>query len=347
MSKLIQGSFTVPTPAVNKFISLPYLPYSFEWVNKTKFGTTTANSVVTRGIAYSDDANANGGYVNISTGSAMNQVILDVNTGIQFISQNSYGFGPTLTISGIVAATGVVTTTTNHGYAIGDTVRLYGTTGMLQVSGNSYDVTAVTANTFTIGTVPTSGFAANATAGFCKKVLFPDLYIPEHCFITNLSYGATTTVTTNIVHNFVVGQEVRFVMPTVSGTVWGPSQLNGVTAFVLTVSATSFTVNINSTGYPTFTWPTSAQAAAGLTYPQVYAVGDQNTGYSLNSSGNVPYLGVTNGIIGIPGAFAANTRQGVIFPAAATFNSGTATNLFAASDVVEWSAVFPDQILNQ
>lgn len=236
-------------------------------------------------------------------------------------------------------------TVTGHGYSTGDTVWVYGTTGMLQISGVPYVITVVDANNFTIP-VNSSGFAAAATAGNVKKFLFPDLYIPELCVITGVATGTTTVITTNINHNFVVGQEVGFIIP----SAWGMTQLDSNVylqsnfqpqqAYVTAVTANTLTVNINSTGFTAFSYPTSATAALGLTFPQVYAIGDQNTGYSLTSSGLVPFLGVTNGVIGIPGAFVANTRQGVIV------GTGNGTEVIhATSDVIRWRATFPDALL--
>ena len=162
-----------------------------------------------------------------------------------------------------------------------------------------------------------------------------------------MTQASSAVITTSFNHNFVVGQEVGFTIP----SAWGMTQLdsavylqssNGIPqqAYVTAVTANTLTVNINSTGFTAFAYPTSATAGLGLTFPQVYALGDQNTGYSLTSTGAVPYLGIKNGIIGIPGAFAANTRQGVIV------GTGNGTEIIHANnDVVAWRATFPDAVL--
>ena len=343
-SKIIRGTFK--STGVNKPLYFPMVPDMIEIWNKTKYATTT-NHVGTSGIGFAEDT-AGTAYIQAATGAvgALGNVL--TSGGFTFFSAGSYSFGAVQAMAStfVTQAAAANITVTGHGYSTGDTVWVYGTTGMLQIAGVPYVITKVDANNFTIP-VNSSGFAAAATAGFVKKFNFPDLYIPETCVITNITQANPCVITTNVNHNFVVGQEVGFVVP----SAWGMTQLdsyqtlqanNGIPqqAYVTAVTANTLTVNINSTGYTAFAYPTSATAALGLTFPQVYPIGDQNTGYSLNSSGQVPYLGVTNGIIGIPGAFAANTRQGVIVGT----GDGT-TIIHANNDVVAFRATFPDLLL--
>ena len=197
--------------------------------------------------------------------------------------------------------------------------------------------TVPSTTTFTID-VNSSGFASAATAGFVKRLLYADLYVPEGTTITAVSTGTTTTVTTAINHKFVVGQEVAFVVP----SQWGMTQLDSQNylkqyfvpqqAYVTSIpNPNQIVVNVNSTGYTAFSYPTSATAALGLTFPQVVAIGDQNSGGTL-----VPPIATVPPAITIPGAFYANTRQGVLMGSAVLPNSG---------DVIRWRASYPDQIL--
>lgn len=342
-NKIAEGYFTSTGAA--KFINLPFIPDQFEIWNKTKWATATAN-LVRYGTSFAEDTAGTMYTLTANGASASDANVTITSGGLSFITASTYQYGPTFTISGIVAATGIVTTTAPHGYAVGDTVFLYGTTGMLQIAGTATTITAVgTTTTFTLGNIPTSGFAANATAGFCKKILYPDLYIPFGVPISGITTGTTTVITTAINHSFVVGQEVFFVIPTTTFTnttpVWGTTQLDSAAvlaatgipqqAYVTAVTATTITVNVNSTGFGAFTYPTSAQAALGVTYPQVLAVGDQNSGTSQVPPVTPP--------ITIPGAFYANTRKGVLIGT----GDGT-TIVHATSDVIRWRAIFPDQV---
>lgn len=340
-NKIAEGVFT--STGVAQFIELPFLPNSFEMWNLTAMGTPTQNEI-TNALGWQTAADQFAAVEYFNATPVLTTTNLTAG-GFSFIEAGTYQYGPTLTISGITqAAAGVVTTTAPHGLATGDAVLIYGTTGMLQIAGEVYTVTVTGATTFTIPVATNgTGFTGAATAGFCKKLLYPDLYIPYRAAITAVSAGATTTITTAVNHRFVVGQEVFLQFPTVSATAWGMFQLDTETynnanvvpqqAYVTAVpAANQITINVNSTGFTAFAYPTSAQAALGMTFPAVYAIGDQNYG----PTGPGPFTPP----ITVPGAFAANTRQGVLI------GLGNGTQLMhQTNDVVRWRATFPDLIL--
>ncbi len=347
-NKFAEGYFTVPS-TLNKFISLPFLPNTFQIWNKTQWGAAPTGStpIATAEYAIGFKEDAPGTYYAYGAVASSSSAALDATKGttggFSFINAGTYQYGPTLTISSITQANpAVVTTSTAHNLVTGNAVLIYGTTGMLQVSGVVYTVTVTGADTFTID-VNSNGFAAAASAGFCKQVLYPDLYTPFGCAITAIGTGTTTTVTTAVNHSFVVGQEVFFVIPQVQGSItsWGTTQLDTFLyntqnvipqqAYVTAVSANTVTVNVNSTGFTAFAYPTSAQAALGYTYPQILAIGDQNSG-ATNATNPLP---VVPPAITIPGAYAANTRLGVLIGSSV---------LPQDSDVIRWRATYPDQI---
>lgn len=337
-NKIAEGQFT--STGVAKFINLPFLPNSFEMWNLTAMGTPTQNEI-TYATSWQSAAAGTASVQYFNATPVLTTTNLATG-GLSFIQAGTYQYGPTLTISGITQANpAVVTTSTNHGLATGDAVLIYGTTGMLQIAGEVYTVTVLSATTFSIN-VNSSGFAAAATAGFCKKLLYPDLYIPYRCVITGITTGATTLINLGLNHSFVVGQEVYIQIPYVTSTAWGTRQLDTEVyntanvvpqqAYVTAVTASSITVNVNSTGFTAFAYPTSAQAALGMTFPAVYAIGDQNFG----PTGPPPFTPP----ITIPGAFAANTRQGVLI------GLGNGTQILqATNDVIRWRAIYPDLIL--
>ena len=121
---------------------------------------------------------------------------------------------------------------------------------------------------------------------------------------------------------------------------WGTTQLNTpyfgnnlsqpVYGLVTVVtSATQVTVAINSSAFTAFySNPTVAQALAGLSFPQMVAVGDQNTGALTNT-----YTPTTINPIAIGGAFQNNSRQG--------FTIGSAI-VGTASDTICWRAYAHD-----
>lgn len=342
-SKVVRGTFT--STGVNKALYFPFVPNMIEIWNKTKWNNTTNHTAVSAIGFYEDTAGT--AYVTESNGTTWLGKTL-TSGGFTFFSAGTPTYGAVQAMSGAfaTAANPINITVTSHGYQTGDVVIVYGTTAMLQIAGVPYVITRVDANNFTIP-VNGSGFASAATAGSVKQLLYPDLYIPELCYISAITKASSAVITTTYNHSFVVGQEVAFVVPSQWGMVQIDSKYylknvsNGIPqqAYVTAVTANTLTVNINSTGFTTFAYPTSAVAALGVTYPHVVAIGDQNSGYSYTNA-QVPYLGVTNGVIGIPGSFVTNTRQGVIV------GTGDGTEIIhATSDVVAFRATFPDAVL--
>ena len=178
---------------------------------------------------------------------------------------------PTFAALALTAITGtagtfVVSMANTGNITVGDYVRLYGTTGELQIAGYTFQVTAVTTNTsITLGYMASSGitFAANATAGFVRKY-YPSLFYPRWAYIANITQATQAVVYFTAMNNFTPGENISFRVP----TPWGMTQMNDVVARILSVtnSATvsSVTIDYNTTGFSAFTFPTSAQAAAGI-----------------------------------------------------------------------------------
>lgn len=116
-----------------------------------------------------------------------------------------------------------------------------------------------------------------------------DFYQPSRFNISALMLGQTTTVTTSVDHNYVVGQQVRLIIPQQFGTY----ELNGKQGTVISVtSATQVVVNIYSAPFTAFV----SSPTAYVTQAQILAIGDINSGVT-NSSGR------TNTGTFIPGSF--------------------------------------------
>jgi hypothetical protein len=116
----------------------------------------------------------------------------------------------------------------------------------------------------------------------------------------------------------------------------------------------TFVVNINSSAFTAFTNNTlmAASTLPGLSYPQVLAVGDVNTGGNLISAGSQLYpppsfptstnrVPTINGPA-IRGAFVNNTSQGFIIGAGASKNDTASWVGGSNGDVIEWRAFLHD-----
>lgn len=115
----------------------------------------------------------------------------------------------------------------------------------------------------------------------------PQWYQPRMFFISGITLGQTTTVTTTEDHDYVVGQQCRLIIPPTNGC----RQLNEQIGIVLSIPADDQVVlNINSSMNVD-----SFVSSSAKTQPQILAIGDVNTG-TTNT-------GRTNNITYIPGSF--------------------------------------------
>jgi len=109
--------------------------------------------------------------------------------------------------------------------------------------------------------------------------IVPQYFQPSVFFISAITNGRTTTITTSTTRNYVVGQSVRLSIPSTFGEI----QLNGQQGYVIAIpSSTEVIVNIDSTKFSLFN-PTPTY---GPTLPQITAIGDVNSGISANAQGN-------------------------------------------------------------
>lgn len=107
----------------------------------------------------------------------------------------------------------------------------------------------------------------------------PQFYKPRRFVIQDVTIGQTTLVTTTTDHDYVIGQEVRLIIP----AQFGCFQLNEITGFVISIpSSTQVIVDINSAqNVDPFISATATTAS-----PQILAIGDINTG-KINATGRV------------------------------------------------------------
>lgn len=367
-SRMAKGSFTSTGAA--KVINLPFQPDSIEMWNFSAAGTPAQNGVP---YAYWDasmgQGTATAQYFNatpvLSTGN------ITANGFSTFSAGQLLQYGTTLTVSSITKASpAVVTTSSNHGYASGDVVIFEGlfetsTTGMPQINGIPFTVTVTGATTFTIPwNTNQSNYTAISGAATgtprVKKVLYPDIYFPGTSVISAITLGTTTTIDTAKAHNFVVGQEVAFRIP----SQWGTVELNslpntlvpGSPVYGYVIAVTDYNtviVNIDSSAYTAFASNPTVASVPGLSYPQIVAVGDVNTGGVQISSGSALYpppyslpisttrVNTINGPA-IQGAFVNNTSQGFIIGSGALTGLASTVLVGANGNTIYWRAYLCD-----
>ena len=114
-------------------------------------------------------------------------------------------------------------------------------------------------------------------APYTNVPIHADYYQPNRFVIEDIGLGQTTTITTTEDMNYVIGQQVRLLIP---GS-FGSYELNGQIGFVISIPASNQVVlDIYSLNVSTYI------ASSATTKAQIIAIGDVNSG-PTNSSGRV------------------------------------------------------------
>jgi hypothetical protein len=363
-SRILDGYFTSTGSA--QVINIPFQPNRIQMWNYSSYATPAQHGIPE---AFWDvNMGSGGGVVKLFNSTPVLTTDVITSGGFSTFSAGQllqYGTQVQIASSTKGSSTTTFTTASAHGYTTGQIVVFQGlyntgsTTGMPQLTGIPFAVTVTGTTTFTIAWNSNgSGYTnltGSPTGAYVKQVLYPYLYAPGVAVISALSYGTTTTVTTSAPNNFVLGQQVAFHIP----SAWGPTQFNSTASnvnsltpgspiygFVTAInSTTQFVVNITSTSYTTFSTSgiTVAQVKAGLSPPQVVAVGDVNTGgvqYSGGAYYPSPLINSTSTINGpaISGAFVNNTSQGFIIGAGSSVTDSSSVLVGASGNVIYWTA---------
>jgi len=291
---VLSGSFTTPASGnANQTLQLPFVPDIIEfWIQGNSSGsvwTSTANPGPVKYAVWQKGMASGTALANRNTNGAATDTSAFLSSGgiTPVVSAfNSYGVAQPG--SGITQANPAVMTLTNSNvYSTGDVVLLESTTGALQFSGIPWSVVSTGATTYNLGivghTFDSSGFAAAATNVVARKVNFPTVMFPYISYIVAITTGSTTTVTTSAPHGLSVGDSIRLVIP----SPWGSTQISGQQGIITSVpDSISFVVAIDSSAASAFAFPTTAQAAAGVSWPQVIPIGDQASSFDLSAVDN-------------------------------------------------------------
>ena len=257
-----------------RVLQLRFDPDYFALFNSSNFNTTPATPVTKRAWWFRSLAPDSAFTVKNTISLATDESDFVSADGIRRVNSQdpveAAVAGTTIT----AAATPVVTTSAPHGYSVGDVVRLYSTTGMLQIAGMEFTITAVPlTTTFEIDYLDASGFAAMATANVSRRLPFdPPNFAPKNRFITNITQAVNAVITLSVDHGYNVG-EIISVRCTPD---FGMSEINELDGEILAIDTVlnTVTVDINTTAFTAFAFPTSATAAAGVTFPQTVPIGD-------------------------------------------------------------------------
>lgn len=254
----------------------------------------------------------------------------------------------------------VVTTADTTGISVGTIVRM-SNTAQTDVNGVDMVVGAVTLNTnFTLlfaGNALATAPGAIGGAGFYRIVNADPLFYPRRRFVTNITRAVNAQVSTSVPHQYVAGQAIRISVPDVSGMIQinsTPSNNYRTLTVVTVVDSYNFTINLDTTAFTAFTWPTIAQQPSQ--FPEVAPVGEDsalalasvqpqtpidifgnqinatNTGFLSDSTVNTGFLGMYLG----SGGNGLELTTPIVGPAGSVHFS--AADAIDARDVMYWVA---------
>ncbi len=266
---------------------------------------------------------------------------------------------PVATTASTNATRPVVSTASTAGLQVGSIVRM-SATAQTDVNGIDMVVGAVTANTsFTLLTASNplaTAPGAIGGAGFYRIVNASALFYPRRRYVVNITQATNAQVSTAIPHGMTPGQAIRFEIPVQSGMIQlAPSPFNNYfpVTIVQVIDDYNFTINVDSTAFTAFTWPTIAQQPSGFPsftpfgedtasalaspFAQVPTIAGQqifntNTGILADSTVNTGFLGM---ILGGGGNGTALTTP--IAGPAGTVHF-TAGNVIDVTDTIYWVA---------
>jgi len=324
---ITQGNFT--STGVGVKIPIPQSCDYFVATNVTQMGTTQATGRCVRGEWYRNGTNAND-LSNLGLRWKKTDATSAINIDSFATSTASGGFVyvPTAPVTeaavtggtAITAASPAVVTITNT-YSEGDRVRLYATTGMLQIAGMDFTISSVSGAGFTLLGLDASAFAAPATAVTARRISEFDAVEPRFLYITGISQASQAVVTVSTEHNYVVGELVTFNVP----SSFGMSEITGLTGKIVAVTAYTMTVNIDSSNFTAFAFP----ASTGVPTVQLFATlgpAGQRTQYN-------PITGIQTGYDFNYPPFHTGEFTPYLF-----LNAGANSPAGSADDVIVWQA---------
>lgn len=219
------------------------------------------------------------------------QALITAN-GFSFVDTSIQAPGAAIATTAASAASPSVVLTGNTSGLIANqsVVRMINVTNMQEISSLEFTVGTVVPNvSFQLKYLDASALVAG-TNGFYRLIPNDPIFYPRRRSIVNMSQALNMIVTLSVDHGYTVGQKVRLVVPAAFGMVEADGLLGTVVA-VGQADASGFTntitLDIDSSAFTAYAWPTSAVAAAGVSLPEVTPVGEAAVNSLLQPFGNL------------------------------------------------------------
>jgi hypothetical protein len=272
----VSGTFTTDATPSPVNISIPSGFDTVKITNLTDYLAHAATIIFAEG-----NSTYPAGSAKLSTGSGANPNVLTdtvlLTGGFTFVADSaSVGLGAAVVNGTSITQANPAVLATATPLVAGEVARVYNTTGMLQIAGMDFTIgTVVGGVSMQLAYLNSAGFGAAATAASFRKVPYDPRYYPRRRFITAITAANPAVVTMSVTHQFVVGEKVRLIVPSVFGMTQMNNQLATITAINTTTN--TITLDIDSSAFTAFAFPTSAIAALGINFAQVVPVGEAAT----------------------------------------------------------------------
>lgn len=289
ISAILTGTYTTAATPVAINLNLPSGYTQIRLFNITDMGSTAANTNVMQAVG-SSSMPAGSGYVSTKTNGAATlgtTTSLAANGGgFTFVTDSSSSnLGASLTVTSTTnASPPVVSLASTAGLNNSDVVRFVNSTGQLNISGMDFTINTLVANTsLNLQFMGAPGGAG--TGGAVRRVPFDPRFYPPSRYITAITQATSAVITLSVTHLYTVGQQVRIVVPTAFGMTQMNNQLVTITA--INTTNNTITVNVDSTNFTAFAFPTSATAALGVSFALVVPVGEAAVNSVAQPFGNL------------------------------------------------------------
>lgn len=232
---------------------------------------------------------ANGSYRQVGMISAAAQAnylygATGTSNGFTFINSANPPTFAALASTTIDKTTWVISMANTGSIAVGDWVRVLNPVGMLQASGIVGQVTAVTANvSITLGYIASAvtagaNFTANATSSSILK-FYRGKFYPKKLQVMHVTQATQAVVYFAEKNDFTPGEFVDFNVPSTYGMIQlsfltknsgGPARVLSVTN---SSTVSSITLDLDTTGFTAFAYPTSANSVGAKSPPFCFPAG--------------------------------------------------------------------------
>jgi len=195
---------------------------------------------------------------------------LAANTGFFYVDSSNTDPLAAVAITGSTNATQPVVSTGDTGLLeTGSIVRLQNVTAAESLGGWDFEVdTVVGATSFRMRYAMQQAPGAAGTAGTYRHVPYDAMFYPRWRNIVNITQANPAVITTSVQHGYTVGQKIRINLPDSS---FGMTQINGLSAIVTAVTASTITTDIDASAFSAFTF--ALPASYPFSMPTVVPIG--------------------------------------------------------------------------